>query len=235
MALGPGQLRVLVSEAACNACWQSVAVLQLAVRFDLCGFLCLSVRSTALPQSAGRAVSGTARKGTVLDGKTVGTQSSELTVAFAACLPAGRPACLQPAAERRAQRHLHGLPRRDRAVARDRQLHRLPAGPVKAVITAFPSVSLPFLAVPLPSQRTLVAIRAGRDGRCTECPDGFEQHPVRTKALSFCCASTVFPSKTVPFRAVPLPQERMDCLRCAPHEYESLDSGACTTCPNGKQ
>eukprot|EP01051_Picozoa_sp_SAG22_P010786 SAG22_NODE_991_length_6129_cov_8.370813_7_plen_89_part_00 len=29
---------------------------------------------------------------------------------------------------------------------------------LKAVITAFPSVSLPFLAVPLRSQRTLVAI-----------------------------------------------------------------------------
>eukprot|EP01051_Picozoa_sp_SAG22_P010084 SAG22_NODE_886_length_6665_cov_3.040359_1_plen_119_part_10 len=31
---------------------------------------------------------------------------------------------------------------------------------------------------------------------------------VRTKALPFCCASTVFLSKTVPFRAVPLSQVR---------------------------
>ena len=33
--------------------------------------------------------------------------------------------------------------------------------------------------------------------------------PVRTKALSFCCASTVFLSKTVPFRAVPLDQVQL--------------------------
>eukprot|EP01051_Picozoa_sp_SAG22_P020023 SAG22_NODE_3890_length_1481_cov_1.711288_2_plen_107_part_00 len=33
---------------------------------------------------------------------------------------------------------------------------------LKAVITAFPSVSLPFLAVPLLSQPTLVALSSGR-------------------------------------------------------------------------
>eukprot|EP01051_Picozoa_sp_SAG22_P029493 SAG22_NODE_10958_length_507_cov_1.634804_2_plen_86_part_01 len=33
-----------------------------------------------------------------------------------------------------------------------------------------------------------------------------ERTQVRSKALSFCCASTVFLSKTVPFRVVPLAQ-----------------------------
>eukprot|EP01051_Picozoa_sp_SAG22_P015748 SAG22_NODE_2106_length_3005_cov_1.999656_3_plen_124_part_00 len=43
---------------------------------------------------------------------------------------------------------------------------------------------------------------------CTANPGIFDSADtaVSSKALSFCCASTVFLSKTVPFRAVPLDQ-----------------------------
>eukprot|EP01051_Picozoa_sp_SAG22_P010823 SAG22_NODE_995_length_6117_cov_3.445995_3_plen_328_part_00 len=45
-------------------------------------------------------------------------------------------------------------------------------------------------------------------------------YDVSRKALSFCCASTVFLSKTVPFRVVPLPQvEPLEGLTAAESQY----------------
>eukprot|EP01051_Picozoa_sp_SAG22_P034302 SAG22_NODE_15491_length_347_cov_1.254032_1_plen_100_part_10 len=65
---------------------------------------------------------------------------------------------------------------------------------LKAVITAFPCVSLPFLAVPL-----IEVLDQDDDGELSY--EEFAKQ-VSCKALSFCCASTAFLSKTVPFLAV---------------------------------
>eukprot|EP01051_Picozoa_sp_SAG22_P002467 SAG22_NODE_110_length_19679_cov_45.046527_19_plen_496_part_00 len=137
-----------------------------------------------------------------------------------------------------------------RAVGLGQRAVRQRSSLLKAVITAFPCVSLPFFAVPLLSQRT-VAIRctagseprsgtpltraisegglrdstgliagqaaelaaaattpaARKQGGTPGAAPSDHRRQVSRKVLPFCCASTVFLAKTVPFRAVLLSQE----------------------------
>eukprot|EP01051_Picozoa_sp_SAG22_P026171 SAG22_NODE_8119_length_681_cov_1.441581_2_plen_138_part_00 len=83
---------------------------------------------------------------------------------------------------------------------------------------------------PVPARRSVTAgclacfeaLLAAPDGPDAEAAQDAVGVAVRTKARSFCCASTVFLSKTVPFHAVPLDQGGVEAVAAALQLWPAL-------------